>query len=460
MNLKQLLEARAKLATRIREMADKIHAEERDFNTEERSEWDKVNSEYNDLSSKIEIAQRAEEVQRQQDDLPSVPPPGRDDRSGDQPQGSDGAETAITEETRALAFQGWCRHQMGRDLEQRHEDACQAVGLNPSRQQLDIPLLDTLQFRNLQRQFRNTHPSRQHEIGLDLEQRDLSAFTGSSGGYLIPPTTFVRELETNMLAFGGMRQVSETIQTTTGEQMAWPTMDDTSNTGEQIGEAANVGSSTDPSFAQVFWNAYKFSSKLVLVPHELLEDSAFDLATLLARALGERLGRITNTKYTNGTGAGTAKGIVTAATLGKTAASATAIASDELFDLVHSIDPAYRMGASWMMHDNVLLVLRKLKDGDNRYLWQSGMQTASPDMLLNHPITINQDMADSVATTNKTLLFGQLSKYKVRRVRGMRLYRLVERYRDTDQDGFVAFVREDGNLLDAGTAPVKYLQQA
>jgi HK97 family phage major capsid protein len=57
------------------------------------------------------------------------------------------------------------------------------------------------------------------------------------------------------------------------------------------------------------------------------------------------------------------------------------------------------------------------------------------------------------------MLFGNLKKYKVRQVREIRMYRLQERYRDNDQDGFVAFGRQDGNLLDAGTAPVKKLTQ-
>lgn len=153
-------------------------------------------------------------------------------------------------------------------------------------------------------------------------------------------------------------------------------------------------------------------------------------------------------------------GIVTAAALGKTAASATAIAADELFDLVHSVDPAYRKGAGFMFHDNVLLTIRKLKDGNGQYLWTAGLQAGEADRILGYGYTVNQHMASAVASTAKTVIFGQLSKYKIRDVRGLRLRRLVERYAESDQEGFVAFYRADGNLLDSGVAPVKYLQQA
>ena len=151
---------------------------------------------------------------------------------------------------------------------------------------------------------------------------------------------------------------------------------------------------------------------------------------------------------------------MTAATLGVTAASAAAITGDELINLYHSVDPAYRAGAGWVMHDNVVLYVRKLKDGDNQYLWQPGLQAGVPDRLLTAPVTVCQEMASTVEASAKTVLFGQLSKYKVRDVGTLRLKRLVERYAEYDVEGFVALSRHDGELLDAGTHPVKYLQQA
>lgn len=466
---KALRERRAPLVSRIRQMADLANKENRDFSAEESAEWRKINDEYNALTTHIERAERAEQLEREQSVVVADKQLGRDDYDGrDQTRctadaAGSGRSATVTEEDRAEGFAAWCRHQMGMALTERQDEVCRRLRFNPSSRSLDIPLLRTSDFRSLQRQFQGVHPSRRNQEmfdGQQLEQRALSAYTQQAGSYIVAPQALVRRLEVNMLAFGGMRQVAETITTSSGERMTWPTASDISNTGEQLGESGPIGSSVDPSFGAVAWDAYKFSSKPILVPYELFEDSVFDLATLLGDMLGERLGRITNTRYTTGSGAATPRGILTAAAVGKTTASATAIAADELFDLVHSIDPAYRMGAGWMMHDNVLLYLRKLKDGNGQYLWQSGMNAGAPDRLIDYPITINQDMPNSVATTNKTLLFGQLSKYKIRRVGSVRLYRLEERYRDNDQDGFVAFIREDGNLLEAGTSPVKCLQQA
>ena len=104
--------------------------------------------------------------------------------------------------------------------------------------------------------------------------------------------------------------------------------------------------------------------------------------------------------------------------------------------------------------------LRQLKDGDNQYLWQPGYQLGQPDRLLGYRVFTNQKMQSSIATGTETMLFGDLSKYQVRMVNRIRFYRLVERHRENDQDAFLAFMRFDGDLLDAGTNPVKHLIQA
>lgn len=452
---KELREKRAPLAAAIRKLSDKANNENRDFTAEEKAEWEKVNTDYNSMTAQIERVERAEAVEAEQgpptDWRASV---GRGNADGRDRRGTDGA-TQVTEQHRAMALSAWCRSQFGCAISQDEQEACHLAGLNPFASQLNVSLLPTSQYADLRRRFGSVHVNRAVDHCRDFKAA-LSIGSGPSGGYLIPPETLIRQLEVNMLAFGGVRQVAETIRTATGEPLSWPTADDTSNTGAQLGENTTIGSSVEPSFGKVSWGAYKFSSKPVLVPYELIEDSAFDLPNLLGAMLGERLGRITNTRQTTGTGAATCKGIVTCATA-FSAASATAISFDDVLGLEHSVDPAYRMGAGYMMHDSILLYCRKLKDGNGQYLWQSNINIGTPDSFFGKPLTINQDMDSTISSGKKTILFGQLSSYKIRTVGSMRMYRLEERYRDTDQDGFIALLREDANLLTSGTARVKVL---
>lgn len=375
--------------------------------------------------------------------------PGREDTRSQRPFGSE----QITDETRCLALAGWIRGENRSDEQAEAMNACRISSARP----LQINGWQTPQLRQAREAMRGVRYERIRDV-LE-ESRALSAFNSSAGGVTVPQT-LIRSLEINMLAFGGVRQVAETMTTGNGEEMTWPTANDTSSTGEQLGESTSVGTSVDPSFGAVTWNSYKFSSKPILVPYELLEDSVFNLPGILGEMLGERLGRITATRHTTGSGAGTCKGIVTCSTAGKTTASATAITFDEVQDLIHSIDPAYRQGASFMMHDSIWLYLKKLKDGVGKYYIQEDVTGVATPRLFGYPVYISQEMASSVATTNKTMLFGQLFRHKIRRVNGVRLYRLQERYRDLDQDAFLAFLREDSNMLVSGTQPVKHMLQA
>lgn len=454
----ELREQRARAAGEIRQLSDRLHAERRDFRSDERGQWERVNADYDRLTGEIQREERLAEVERERERRVGDDRVGRDDHN----VGGRRANVQHTEEQRDLTFRAWCRWQMGLGLTRDQEEACRDMGVNPAARQVRIPLWGDQRHAQVRERLSRAHPDLRGDLARRETRANMSGQIPSSGGYLVPPGSLSSSLEVNLLAFGGVRQYADQITTTSGEPFLWPTADDTSNTGEQLGENTSFGSGVNPSFGLKRWDAYKFSSKPILVPTEFLEDAAFNLPAYIGEMLGVRLGRITASKFATGSGASTPEGIVTGATLGVTAASATAIKADEIFDLIHSVDPAYRSqpGVGFLMHDSIILYLRKLKDGEGRYLWQPGLQDAVPDRLAGYPVGICQEMASSVATTNKTVLFGCLPKYKIRRVNDVRMYRLEERYRDLDQDGFVAFLREDGKLLDAGTAPVKYLQQA
>jgi HK97 family phage major capsid protein len=139
--------------------------------------------------------------------------------------------------------------------------------------------------------------------------------TASEGGY-----TVATEVATSVLdalkAFGGMRAVSYVLRTAQGNAMNFPTSDGTSEVGEIVAENAQA-SAADPSFGVKSLPVYKYSSKVVAVPIELLQDSSVDIEAFIRARLVTRLGRITNTHFTVGTGSGQPTGMVTAAGAGK-----------------------------------------------------------------------------------------------------------------------------------------------
>jgi HK97 family phage major capsid protein len=268
-----------------------------------------------------------------------------------------------------------------------------------------------------------------------------------------------------------MLDVCSFIDTDSGAPLGYPTDSDINTIGEQVNETQSV-TSADPPLSQANFTSFKYSSKVVKVSMELLQDSAFDIEGYLAEKFAYRIGRVLNPLFTTGTGSGQPKGILTGITVGVGPGTTPAVIGNDnattpdptqqvgyldLINLEQSVDPVYRRGAAYMMHDNTLAYIKALKDTVGRPLniWRPD---GGPFGSINgYPVYPNPDMP-TLAPGNKTVVFGRLDKYFVRRCPFI-VRRLTQRYADYGQVGFIGFRRYDGMLIDADTAPVKTLLQ-
>ena len=291
---------------------------------------------------------------------------------------------------------------------------------------------------------------------IPVEYRDLTSGTAASGGYLVPQG-FSGELSSAMKDYSGVLAAARVFPTSTGAPIAWPTVDDTANVGELLSENTQTAA-LDMSFASVTLNAYIFSSKRILVSNSLLQDSAFPVDSFLAQKFAERIGRSLNAYLTTGTGTSQPKGVVTAASLGKTGTTGQTLSViyEDLVDLMHAVDPSYRKSAKcgYMMNDSSLKVVRKLKDSQNRPLWEPSLQAGQPDTLLGYPVWVNSDMA-AMAANAKSILFGDFSQYIVREAMAVSVMRSEHIAADKFQTMFAAFARYDGNFV-GPTSALKY----
>lgn len=288
----------------------------------------------------------------------------------------------------------------------------------------------------------------------------MSVGTSAQGGYTVP-TEVATSVADALKAYGGMRDVADVFRTAQGNDINFPTSDGTTETGELIGENTTA-TGADPSFGVVTLKTYKFSSKIVAVPFELLQDTSIDMEGFITTRLVTRLGRVTNTYFTTGTGISQPNGIVTAASAGKTGTTGqtTTVIFDDLIDLIHSVDPAYRaLGrCKFMLNDASLKIIHKLKDTAGRPIFLPGYEgLAGPmsDTLLGYPIQINQDVA-TMAANAKSILFGDFTFYKIRDAMDIQIFRFDDSaYIKLGQIGFLAWMRSGGNFTDVGGA-VKY----
>lgn len=287
---------------------------------------------------------------------------------------------------------------------------------------------------------------------------------GSEGGFTVQ-TEVVKQVLNALKAYGGMRAVSTTLQTDQGNPLSYPTSDGTLEIGEIIAENATATAS-DPTFGTLPLTVYKFSSKIITVPFELLQDSAVDIESFINDRIVSRLGRIGNQVFTVGTGTGQPTGIVTAVAAGVTAATGgtVTVSYDNLVDLQHSIDPAYRDGAFFMMHDSTIKAIRKLKDSNGRPLWvpdfDGGITAAQGGTLLGSPVMLNQQMP-VMAANAKSILFGNFKNYIIRDVMAMNLFRFTDSvYASKGQVGFLAWMRSGGNFIDNGGSVKAFVNSA
>ena len=288
-----------------------------------------------------------------------------------------------------------------------------------------------------------------------IEQR--AGIAGLAGGVTIP-TALASEIEIALKTYGGMFEAGTIINTSHGGDLIMPTINDTSAKATIVSEY-DQSTKRAPSFGSVTLKAYTYRTPIIPVSQTLIQDSAFNLDAVLTSLLGDSFSRGVNEQLTTGDGTGKPTGIVTAATACTTQAAATSIKLDDIIDLIKSVNSAYARNGKFMFNRNTLWELAKIKDQTGRYIWQDSARDGTPATLFGKQYILNDDMAD-IGAGNASVLFGDLSKYKIRMVKSFSVVRLNELLAEYLSIGLFGFARVDGNLLDAGTHPVKKLVHA
>jgi HK97 family phage major capsid protein/HK97 family phage prohead protease len=343
---------------------------------------------------------------------------------------------------RKLAMRGWFLEGNGRATD-AHRAAAERVGVSLRSRDFNVRLFDTA-------------PRSRRE----LEERGTAtqvAGTGSLGGFNVP-TVLVERIEKALLYFNPLREYAQVLRTESGEPMTMPTNDDTGTKGVLLAEDGAL-TVADTSFGQISLGAYTMSSKALKVSWQLLDDNAVDLETYIGDLLGERLGRIMADYVATGTGSSQPTGIA-ASTAGKTTASATAITSAEILDLIHSVDIAYRQDPSCalVMHDSVWLYVRKLTDTTGQPLFQESYRNPGEIRVHGFPLVISNSLNNAITTGLKTMVFGAMNKFLIRDVANIRIQRLDELYAANGAVGFTAWARTDSKILASGA--IKHMVQA
>lgn len=452
MTVKERIAQRAKLHEDSKFIWDKADKEKRDLTADEREAVKRLDAEMRTLQKEIDDIVVLQEEDRglrsahEERERHLAESRGRKAQSELERAG----EPTVFE--RDLAFRAWA---LGKNATPEMRAAASRLGVNCDRNYIDMVTVrsmgaDGREVRSFVPVECDAHGNLRETRSL-VEARALSSGTTTAGGDSIP-TAMMQKYSEVKKWYARLDLLANVLNTENGQNLPWPTVTDTANSGRVLAEGTTATTTTDPTFSKVTLGAFKVSSDAVAVPWELLMDSFMDLGGWLGGALGTRVGRKRNALHTTGAGTTEPKGLIIGAATGKTAALTNAFTMDETIDLEHSVDPAYRPlpGTGFLVHDTIAAYLRKLKDGVGRYLWEPSLQVGQPDRFRGYPVYINNDM-DSALTTGKKLLgFGNIEQaFVVRNAGSQRFIRDESIYVKEHMTYFEALERFDSNVVDS-----------
>ncbi len=400
MSLHEARELRAERAKLVKQAQADVDANPQGFNAEEQERWDKRMSDIDALEQKYQGIEARYAAKAELADKIAQDQEARDDRR------EFGAKREDAEEIRhnlSQAFRSWARGEMS-----------------------------NAEFRAIEGQTKGT---------------------AAQGGNTVP-ADFLAEVQTHLKSYGGVREVARVIATANGQNLPIPTSDDTGNTAKLVSEATAPSTTTRVPFGQVTMEAARYQSGPIKVSMELLQDSAIDIEAYISEAMGVRFGRITNQHFTtrSSTEAAGPHGFIGESS-GAVAVANNALTYENVVDLIHSVDPAYRTpNAAWMTNDAGFAELRKLRGStaaaSDRLIWQPSLVPGMPDTLLGYRVVLNQDVPLEGTTGNKWLWFGNWERgYAIRDVMGMTMRRLDERYAEEGNVALIGYMRTDGRAI-------------
>lgn len=237
--------------------------------------------------------------------------------------------------------------------------------------------------------------------GDHTEIKSLSYGAGT-GGILAPETVSTSILE-KIAEFSPVRAVAQSIQMN-GPLLQLPRLVQEVDPSE-VAEGASKDES-EPSFEQIDLKPFEMGV-VVPVTKILLEDAHIDLSSYLGNHIARRFGQREATWFVNGDGATQPEGVLTSTEVADN--EIAAIDADALIDHFYGIKTGYAANGVWLMNRQTMALVRKLKDADGQYLWQSGLIAGQPANLLGRPVLEAVDMPDPTAG-NSPIIFGDFAE--------------------------------------------------
>ena len=243
-----------------------------------------------------------------------------------------------------------------------------------------------------------------YQTGDETELKALSTVAGTTG-ITAPPQLSTTILE-RITTVSPIRELSSSISMTSG-MISIPRLVTEVEPGEVAELTPDPRPESEPSFEQIDLKAFEMAH-FVPVSRQALEDANVDLSGYLANHLVRKFGQTERRWFMVGNGTSQPEGVLNSSEVGVFTAATTTLTLDAIIDAFHGLKNGYRQSAAWLMNSKTMAALHKLKDGDNRPLWQPSIQPGLPATLFGRPVYEAPEMPD-IAAGSTPILFGDFA---------------------------------------------------
>jgi len=228
----------------------------------------------------------------------------------------------------------------------------------------------------------------------------LGGGTGAGGGFLVPPeySSEIIELARAQAAVRNMPGV-RTVNMK-GDQLNIVAQSG-AGTAYWVGENKEK-TSADATFEQKSL-VLKKCAALTYVSNELLDDADPAVDDIIKGDLSIVLSLAEDIAFLEGAGGAAPSGLFTTANVGSTTVAGL-VSYDNLIDAIDDIEGNNGIPNGWLMHPSAKNSVRKLKDGEGRFVWDSGDVTKKePPSLFGLPIGLSTQISTTCNETTGAL---------------------------------------------------------
>lgn len=275
---------------------------------------------------------------------------------------------------------------------------------------------------------------------LDLETRADVNLTKSDNGAVIPSSIANKIIEK-------VKEMSPLFAMAThynvGGTLTIPSYDESTQkiTMAYATEFTTIDS-TSGKFTSISLTGFLAGARS-LVSKSLVNNSQFDLVPFVVRKMAEAAAYWIENQLINGT-TNKIDGL-SKVTASVTAASATAVTSDELIDLQETIPDVYQGGCIWVMSKATRTAIRKLKDGQNNYLLNKDATSRWGYTLFGKDVYISDNMPD-MAAGKRAILYLDPTGLAVKMTETPSVEVLREKYADQHAIGVICWMELDSKV--------------